>query len=187
MASYSTNEWKAGLKLLIDGEPVAVIDNEYVKPGKGQAFNRVRVRYLLTGRVVEKTYKSGDSLEGADVSDMEMEYSYTDGEFWYFMNPVSFEQIAADKAALGDNEKWLKEQDLCTITVWNGKPILVLPPHHVVLEVVETDPGLRGDTSGGGTKPAKLSTGAVVKVPLFVNIGDKIKVNTRECEYISRA
>ncbi|QGX40607.1 elongation factor P [Permianibacter aggregans] len=187
MASVSTNEMKPGTKVMMDGQPCAVVENEYVKPGKGQAFNRIKVRYLLSGRVVEHTFKSGDSLETADVMDTEMEYSYNDGEFWYFMDPVSFEQIAADKAAMGDAEKWMREQDLCTLTLWNGKPISVLPPHHVVLEVVETDPGLRGDTATGGTKPAKLSTGAVVKVPLFVEIGDKLKVNTRTEEYISRA
>lgn len=187
MGSVSTNEMKPGTKVMMDGQPCAVVENEYVKPGKGQAFNRIKVRYLLSGRVVEHTFKSGDSLETADVMDTEMEYSYNDGEFWYFMDPVSFEQIAADKAAMGDAEKWMREQDLCTLTLWNGKPITVLPPHHVVLEVVETDPGLRGDTATGGTKPAKLSTGAVVKVPLFVEIGDKLKVNTRTEEYISRA
>ena len=187
MASVSTNEMKPGTKVMMDGQPCAVVENEYVKPGKGQAFNRIKVRYLLSGRVVEHTFKSGDSLETADVMDTEMEYSYNDGEFWYFMDPVSFEQIAADKAAMGDAEKWMREQDLCVLTLWNGKPISVLPPHHVVLEVVETDPGLRGDTATGGTKPAKLSTGAVVKVPLFVEIGDKLKVNTRTEEYISRA
>ena len=187
MASVSTNEMKPGTKVMMDGQPCAVVENEYVKPGKGQAFNRIKVRYLLSGRVVEHTFKSGDSLETADVMDTEMEYSYNDGEFWSFMDPVSFEQIAADKAAMGDAEKWMREQDLCVLTLWNGKPISVLPPHHVVLEVVETDPGLRGDTATGGTKPAKLSTGAVVKVPLFVEIGDKLKVNTRTEEYISRA
>ena len=187
MATYSTNEIKPGVKLMMDGVPVSVIENEYVKPGKGQAFNRIKMRYLLTDRVVEHTVKSGESFDGADVRDEEMEYSYTDGDFWYFMNPHSFEQIAADKAAMSDQFKWLKEQDLCILTLWNEKPISVLPPHHVVLEVTETDPGLRGDTSGGGTKPATLSTGAVVKVPLFVNIGDKIKVNTRTEEYMNRA
>ncbi|MFN4290903.1 MAG: elongation factor P [Permianibacter sp.] len=187
MASYSTNEMKAGMKVMMEGQPCAIVDNEYVKPGKGQAFNRIKLRYLLTGRVVEHTFKSGDTLEAADVVTTELEYSYTDGEFWYFMNPTTFEQTAADKSAMTDAIDWLREQDVCEVTLWNGKPISVLPPHHVVLEVVETDPGLRGDTSGGGSKPAKLSTGAVVKVPLFVNIGDKLKVNTRTGEYISRA
>jgi elongation factor P len=187
MASYSTNDMKPGVKVMMDMHPCAVVENEYVKPGKGQAFNRIKLRYILTGRVVEHTFKSGDTFEGADVRDVEMEYSYTDGDFWYFMNPVSFEQIAADKNAMGDQFKWMREQDLCILTLWNEKPVQVLPPHHVILEVTETDPGLRGDTSGGGTKPATLSTGAVVKVPLFVNIGDKLKVNTRTEEYMNRA
>jgi len=187
MASYSTNEMKAGMKVMMDGVPCTILDNEMVKPGKGQAFNRIRLKYLLTGRTVEHTFKSGDTLEVADIVTVEMEYSYTDGEFWYFMNPTSFEQIAADKPAMADATLWMRDQDVCELILWNGKPISVLPPHHVVLEVTETDPGLRGDTSGGGTKPAKLATGAVVKVPLFVNIGDKLKVNTRTGEYVSRA
>jgi len=187
MASVSTNEMKSGTKIMMENQPCAVLDNEHVKPGKGQAFNRIKLRYLLTGRVVEHTFKSGESFETADVVDVEMEYSYSDPQFWYFMNPVTFEQIAADANAMGDSTKWMREQDLCVLTLWNGKPITVLPPHHVILEVVETDPGLRGDTATGGTKPAKLSTGATVKVPLFVEVGDKLKVNTRTEEYISRA
>ncbi|MCL4408875.1 MAG: elongation factor P [Gammaproteobacteria bacterium] len=186
MANYSTNEFKAGLKIMQDGEPCAILENEMVKPGKGQAFNRVRIRKLLSGKVVEKTFKSGDSVEGADVMDMELAYLYSDGEFWHFMNNESFEQLAADEAAVGENVKWLVEQDVCTLTLWNGKPINVQPPNFVELEIVETDPGLKGDTAGTGGKPATLSTGAVVRVPLFVQIGEVIKVDTRSGEYVSR-
>jgi elongation factor P len=187
MAKYSTNEFRSGLKLLIDGEPCSIIENEFVKPGKGQAFNRVKIRNLLSDRVVERTYKSGESVDAADVMDIELQYLYNDGEMWYFMDPVSFEQIAADATAVGDNAKWLSEQDMCGITTWNGRPIAITPPNHVILEVTETDPGVRGDTSGGGSKPATLSTGAVVNVPLFINIGDTLKVDTRSGEYVSRA
>ncbi|RUO20352.1 elongation factor P [Aliidiomarina haloalkalitolerans] len=186
MANYSTNEFKAGLKIMQDGEPCVILENEMVKPGKGQAFNRVRIRKLLSGKVVEKTFKSGDSVEGADVMDMELAYLYSDGEFWHFMNNESFEQLAADEAAVGENVKWLVEQDVCTLTLWNGKPINVQPPNFVELEIVETDPGLKGDTAGTGGKPATLSTGAVVRVPLFVQIGEVIKVDTRSGEYVSR-
>jgi len=186
MATYSTNEFKGGLKVILDGDPCTIIENEFVKPGKGQAFNRVKFRNLKTGRVIERTFKSGDSVEAADVLEVEMQYLYNDGEFWYFMDPNSFEQVAADAKAVGEATQWLKEQDLCTVTLWNGAPIAVTPPNFVELEIVETDPGVRGDTSGGGGKPAKLETGAVVRVPLFVQTGEVIKVDTRSGEYVSR-
>lgn len=186
MANYSTNEFKRGLKIMLDGDPYNIVENEFVKPGKGQAFNRVKVRNLKTGRVVERTFKSNESVEAADVLDTEMQYLYNDGEAFHFMDPNTFEQLTADAAAVGDEAKWLKEQDTCVVTLWNGAPISVTPPNHVVLTVVETDPGLRGDTATGGTKPAKCDTGAVVQVPLFVETGDMLKVDTRSGEYISR-
>lgn len=186
MANYSTNEFKGGLKIMQDGEPCSIIENEMVKPGKGQAFNRVKIRKLISGKVVEKTFKSGESVEGADVIELELAYLYNDGEFWHFMNNETFEQVAADAKAVGDTEKWLVEQDLCTLTLWEGNPINVQPPNFVELEVTETDPGLKGDTAGTGGKPATLSTGAVVRVPLFVQIGEVIKVDTRSGEYVSR-
>ncbi|HMV38073.1 elongation factor P [Plasticicumulans sp.] len=186
MATYSTNEFKSGLKIMLDGDPYAIVENEFVKPGKGQAFNRVRVRNLKSGRVIERTFKSGDSVEGADVLDIDMQYLYCDGEFWHFMNPTSFEQLAADATAVGDNARWLKENDLCQLTLWNGVPLSVLPPNFIIARITETDPGLKGDTSGGGGKPATLETGAVVRVPLFVQTDEVIKVDTRTGEYVSR-
>jgi len=187
MASYSTNEFRSGLKLMIDGDPCAIVENEFVKPGKGQAFNRVKIRNLKTGRVIDRTYKSGESVEAADVIDTEMQYLYNDGEFWYFMDPDSFEQVGADENAVRDAIKWLKEQDMYTVTLWNGSQLTVTPPNLTVLKVTETDPGVRGDTSGGGGKPATLETGAVVRVPLFINEGELLKVDTRTGEYVSRA
>lgn len=187
MANYSTSEFRSGLKVMLDGDPCSIVENEFVKPGKGQAFNRVRLRNLRSGRVWERTFKSGDSLEGADVTDRDMQYLYNDGEFYHFMEPETFEQHQASPATVGDAAQWLKEQDLCIVTLYNGAPLSVTPPNHVELEIVETDPGLRGDTAQGGTKPAKLVTGAVVKVPLFLNIGDVIKVDTRTGEYQGRA
>ncbi|MEK6550101.1 MAG: elongation factor P [Pseudomonadota bacterium] len=187
MASYNTSEFKSGLKVMLDGDPATIVENEFVKPGKGQAFSRVKIRNLKNGRTIERTFKSGDTIEAADVLDAEMQYLYNDGEFWHFMNPESFEQLVADKSAVGDNAKWLKEQDVCIVTLWNGNPLIVEPPNTVTLKVVETDPGLKGDTSGGGGKPAKLETGAVVRVPLFIHQDEIIKVNTRTGEYISRA
>ena len=187
MGNYSTNEFRSGLKVILDGDPCSILDNEFVKPGKGQAFNRVKLRNLKTGRVLEKTFKSGESIEGADVLDMDMQYLYNDGDFWYFMEPDTFEQHQATETAVGDAELWLKEQDTCMVTLYNGSPLSVTPPIHVELEIIETDPGLRGDTAQGGSKPAKLVTGATVKVPLFLDQGDLIKVDTRTGEYQGRA
>jgi elongation factor P len=186
MTTYSTNQFRAGLKIILDGDPYNIVENEFVKPGKGQAFNRVKVRNLKTGRVIERTFKSGDSVEGADVVDLDMQYLYADGQFWHFMDPQSFEQLQADKTAVGDADIWLKEQDMCMLTLWNGVPLQVTPPNFVELKIVETDPGVRGDTSGGGGKPAKLETGAIVRVPLFIQQGEVIKVDTRSGEYLSR-
>jgi len=187
MATYSTNEFRGGLKIMLDGDPCSIIENEFVKPGKGQAFNRVKIRNLKTGRVIERTFKSGETVEGADVMDTSLQYLYSDGEFWHFMDPNSYEQIAADATAVGDATKWLKEQDLCEVTLWNGAPIAVTPPNFVVLAVTDTDPGVRGDTSGGGGKPATLETGTVVRVPLFIEIGDMLRIDTRTGEYVARA
>jgi elongation factor P len=188
MASYSTNEFRSGLKVLLDGEPCAITENEFVKPGKGQAFNRVRLRNLKTGRVWERTFKSGETIEAADVMELDMEYLYTDGEFYHFMKTDgSFEQFAASAAAVGDTKAWLKEQESYQIVLWNEAPISVTAPNFIELEVVQTDPGIKGDTAQGGSKPATLSTGAVVKVPLFVNQGEVIRVDTRNAEYQSRA
>jgi elongation factor P len=188
MAFYSTSEFKPGMKVLLDGEPCSIVENEFVKPGKGQAFNRVRLRNLKTGRMWERTFKSGESLEAADVLDMNMEYLYTDGEFWHFMKTDgSFEQLAASEDVLGASKEWLKEQDTYIVTLWNDQPIAVTPPNFIVLEVTETDPGIKGDTATGGTKPATVSTGAVVKVPLFISIGDVLKIDTRTGAYVSRA
>tara|TARA_R110002072_G_scaffold136124_2_gene278165 strand:- start:137622 stop:138191 length:570 start_codon:yes stop_codon:yes gene_type:complete len=187
MATFSTNEFKPGLKVLLDGEPCSILENDYVKPGKGQAFNRVKMRNLLNGRVWERTFKSGESLEGADVMETDMSYLYTDGEFWHFMKTDgSFEQFAADRAAMADAINWLKEEETYVVTLYNGSPINVTAPNFVEIEVTETDPGLKGDTAQGGSKPATLASGAVVKVPLFVNIGDVLRVDTRTGEYQNR-
>ena len=186
MAYYSTSEFRGGMKIMLDGDPYAIIENEFVKPGKGQAFNRVKVRNLKTGRVVERTFKSGDTAEAADVHDTKMQYRYNDGELSHFMDPASFEQLTADANAVGEAAKWIKEQDMCNVTLYNGAPLSVDPPNFVTLLITDTDPGLKGDTSGGGGKPATLETGAVVRVPLFVQSGELIKVDTRTGEYVSR-
>lgn len=187
MATYSTNEFKAGLKIMMDGEPCNILENEYVKPGKGQAFNRTKIRKLVSGKTQDKTWRSGETVEAADVMDVDLAYLYNDGEFWHFMNNETFEQIPADEKAVGENVKWLVENDVCTITLFNGSPIVVTPPNFVEIEITETDPGLKGDTAGTGGKPATLATGAVVRVPLFVQTGEVVKVDTRSGEYASRA
>ena len=187
MATYSTNQFKSGLKIMLDGDPYNIVENEFVKPGKGQAFNRAKVRNLKTGRVVERTFKSGDTVEAADVVDTEMQYLYNDGDQWHFMNPETFEQLAADAAAMSDATLWLKGEETCIVTLWNGQPLAVAAPNTVVLQITETDPGIRGDTATGGVKPATLETGATVRVPLFVESGELVKVNTRTGEYLSRA
>jgi elongation factor P len=186
MAVLSTSEFRSGSKLLIDGDPYVVLENEFVKPGKGQAFNRVKIRNLKTGRVVDRTFKSGDTAEQADVVDQDMQYLYNDGEFWHFMVPDTYEQVAAGPEAVADARQWLKEQMSCIVTLWNGVPLYIAAPNHVELKIVETDPGVRGDTATGGQKPAKLETGAVVRVPLFVEEGEVVKVDTRTGAYVSR-
>ena len=187
MATYSTNQFKPGLKIMLDGDPFTIVDNEFVKPGKGQAFNRIKIRNLKTGRVIEKTMKSGDTAEGADVVDLELQFLYTDGDEYHFMNTQTFDQIIAPASAMADAAKWLKGQEMCQVTLWNDAPLAVSPPNFVVLRITETDPGLRGDTATGGTKPAKMETGAVVKVPLFIEQGDLLRIDTRTGEYVSRA
>ncbi len=186
MANYNSNEFRAGLKLILDGDPYNIIENEFVKPGKGQAFSRVKLRNLKTGRVVDRTFKSGETVEAADVMDTDMQYLYNDGEDWHFMEPKSFEQFAMSKEAVGEAAQWLKGQEDCVVTLLDGMPLSVAVPNFVELQITQTDPGLKGDTAQGGTKPATLETGAIVKVPLFVGEGEVLRIDTRNGEYVSR-
>lgn len=187
MATYSTNEFKGGLKIMLDADPCSIIENEFVKPGKGQAFNRVKIRNLKTGKVIDRTFKSGDTVEAADVIETDLQYLYNDGEFWHFMDPDSFEQFQAATSAVENAAQWLKAEDVCNVIVWNNTLLSVAAPNFVTLKITETDPGLRGDTSGGGGKPATLETGAVIRVPLFINQGEVVRVDTRSASYVSRA
>ena len=186
MASLGMNDVKNGQKILINNDPCVITETEDVKPGKGQAVTRIKYRNIQSGRVVEMTMKATDSLEVADVMDTDMQFLYADGEYWHFMQTESFEQVHSDKAGMGGAEKWLKGEEECVVTLWNGSPIMVTPPNFVELKITETDPGVRGDTSGGGGKPATLETGAVVRVPLFVGQDEIVKVDTRSGEYVSR-
>lgn len=187
MTTYSTNQFKNGLKIILDGDPCSITENIVVKPGKGQAFNRVKARNLKTGRVLERTFKTTESVEGADVDEVSVEFLYADGQYWHFMDSANFEQYAADAVAVGEAAKWIKGQEVCTLVLWNGAPLSVSAPNFVELAVVQTDPGLKGDTAQGGTKPATLETGTEVKVPLFIEPGDILRIDTRNGEYVSRA
>jgi elongation factor P len=187
MSYYSTNEFKSGLKVMLDNDPCSILENEFVKPGKGQAFNRVKLRNLRTGRVLERTFKSGDSLPGADIVEVEMEYLYNDGDAWHFMVPESYEQHVLSSTLVADSSKWLQVQDICTVMLWNGSPISIVPPNFITVKVTETEPAVKGDTVSGATKSATLETGAVIRVPLFVSEGDLLKVDTRTGEYVCRA
>ena len=188
MTRIQTSEFKSGLKILIDNEPCSIVENEFVKPGKGQAFNRVKVKNLRTGRIWERTFKSGESVESADILEVDMEFLYSDEQFYNFMvTDGTYEQYEVDKDAVGECLLWLKVQEVYNVTLFNDVPLCIQPPNHIELEVTSTDPGLKGDTAQGATKPAKLSTGAVIQVPLFIEIGELVRVDTRNASYISRA
>ena len=187
MANYNTSEFRSGLRIIIDRDPCIIVENEFVKPGKGQAFNRVRIRNLKTGKTVDKTMKSGESVEAADVMDTDMQYLYADGEFWHFMVPDTFEQYAADEKSVGESKNWITDGDICQVTLWNNSPLIVLAPNFVELEITETDPGVKGDTASGGVKPATLVTGLEVQVPEYIENGEIIKINTDGNKFMSRA
>ena len=186
MVSYSTSDFRVGLKILIDNDPCVIIEEEFNKPGKGQAFSKIKFRNYLTGRVGEKTCKVGESVEAADVEELDMQFLYSDGQSWYFMHPENYEQIDISSEVVGELDKWITEEDVCKVLLWDEKPISVVAPNFVDLVVTETDPGVKGDTATGGSKPATLSTGAIVKVPLFISEGETITVDTRNGEYQGR-
>ena len=190
MGMLGLNDVKTGKKIIHNGDPWIITEADFVKPGKGQAFTRIRIRNLKDGRTTEQTLKSSDSYEEADAVDTDAHFSYVEGtgndREWIFMQSETFEQHRASLAAMGDAWKWLKGEEECVVTLFNGNIIAVQAPKFVELKITETDPGARGDTSGGGGKPATLETGAVVRVPLFVNQDEIIKVDTRTGEYDSR-
>ncbi len=187
MPSFNLNQVKVGLKIMMSNDACVIVGADFVKPGKGQAFTRIKFKNYRTGRVNEITMKASDTVEGANVIDTEMQYLFNDGSDWTFMDLETYDQVTASKELLGDTIQWLIEEDLCLVTMLDGAPIVVTPPNFVVMEIVETDPGVRGDTSGGGNKPATLTSGAVVRVPLFVQQGEKVKVDSRTGDYVSRA
>jgi elongation factor P len=181
-----TSDIRKGLKMMLDDQPYVVVDFQFVKPGKGQAFTRVKIRNMATGAVLERTFKSGEKLEPADVEERSLQYIYPDGADFVFMDAASGEQITVSGDKIGDDSKWLSDGMEVAVTVFKGIPIGVSLPAHVTLQIVSSEPGVKGDTASGATKPATLSTGAVVNVPLFINEGEWIKVDTRDGVYLER-
>lgn len=181
-----TSQFRNGLKILLDGQPFTMVFFQHVKPGKGGAFVRTKVKNLLNGKVLERNFRSGERVELADVEEKHMQYLYLDGESLVFMDQESFDQIPFSQEVVGDARKFLKENTEVDVLFWNGRPVNVELPSFVELDVTRCDPGLKGDTASGATKPATLETGAVVNVPLFVKEGDKLRIDTRTEEYVDR-
>lgn len=184
---YSTTDFRRGLKIELDGKPYEIIESEHYKPGKGGAIVRTKLRNMLTGRVEDKTFRSGEKVGRADMATQEMQYLYRDGQDYVFMDLESYEQVHVSQDKVGENGGYIKEGDKVQVLLYNGEFMELQVPASVVLLVAETEPGLQGDRVSGATKSAKLETGLSVNVPLFVNAGDSIKVDTRSGAYISRA
>jgi elongation factor P len=187
MAYVTTNDVKAGFKVEVEGQPYTVISNEFVKPGKGQAFNRIRLKHLTSGRVVERTFKSGEKIDIADVSESTMRLLYKEHSDAVFMDETSFEQISIPIETLGDAQKWLLDDQLYSVIFYKGAPVTVEPPTFMDLVITETAEGIRGDTSGRVMKPATVNTGAKVQIPIFIEQGELVKFDTRTGEYVNRA
>jgi elongation factor P len=186
MAQFSTGDLRGGFKVEVEGEPYTVVANEFVKPGKGQPFNRIKLKHLLTGRVVEKTFKSGEKVDEADVEEHNMRMLYKESDGVIFMDDKTFEQLTIPNSLVEGKLQWLMEEILYVVVFYKGQPIDVVPPTFMEMKVVETTPGARGDTSGRVLKAAKTDSGATVQVPIFIEEGEKIKVDTRTGEYVSR-
>ncbi len=183
---YDSSDLRKGLKIEIDGDPYEVVDFQFVKPGKGQALYKCRLKNMISGSQFEKTYRSGDKFNHADLEEQQMEYLYTDGEEYHFMNTSTYEQEAVSAAQLGDSVKFLKENIVCNVLLFRGKPIGVSLPNFIELRVVKSDPWVKGDTASGSSKPAELETGLVVQVPPFIEEGEKLRIDTRTGQYVER-
>jgi len=187
MAQISTNEFKAGVKIEVEGQPYTIVSNEFVKPGKGQAFNRVRLKHLLTGRVIERTFKSGDKADVADVVETSMRLLYKETDGAVFMDESSFEQTKIPLENVGDTIQWLLEDLVYDIIIYKGVPVTIEPPTFMEMRIVETSPGDRGNTASGRVlKPAITESGAKIQVPIFIDQGEVVKIDTRTGEYVSR-
>lgn len=187
MASYTTSEIRSGMKVLLEGDPYAIVDNEFVKPGKGQAFNRIKVRNLKTGRTIERTFRSGESLEAADVVDTEMQYLYQDGDSYVFMDKENYEQLSLAADFLEGQAGYLLPNTDVQINFYNGRAIGIELPPSVILTVEDTEPGIKNSTATNSFKPARMETGITVQVPPFISKGEKIKIDTAEGTYMERA
>ncbi len=181
-----TSDIRKNLKIMLDDQPWVVVDFQFVKPGKGQAFTRCKLKNMITGAALDRTFRSGDKLEAAEVDQQEMQYIYPDGDNYVFMNPVTGDQQTVPGDCMRDEAKWLADGMDVEITLLKGIPIGIELPAHVVLQITSSDPGVKGDTSGGATKPATLSTGEVVQVPLFIEEGQWVKIDTRTGQYLER-
>lgn len=182
----SANDLRKGVTFEYDNDVYQVVDFQHVKPGKGAAFVRAKIRSVMQGGAKDVTFNPNEKFEQAVISTTEMQYLYNDGELYYFMDPESFEQIPVDKDGVADAIPYVKENDMVTMRFYKGKPFSIEAPNFVELEVTDTEPAVRGDTATNVTKPATVETGAVINVPVFVNEGDKIKIDTRTGEYLSR-
>ncbi len=183
---YESSDLRKGLKVEIDGDPYEIVDFQFVKPGKGQALYKCRLKNMISGNQFDKTYRSGEKFNHADLDEQQMEYLYTDGDEYHFMNTATYEQEAVSAAQLGDNIKFLKENIICSVLLFRGKPIGVSLPNFIELRVVKADPWVKGDTASGSSKPAEMETGLVVQVPPFIEEGEKIKIDTRTGQYVER-
>ncbi|MEO0814890.1 MAG: elongation factor P [Myxococcota bacterium] len=183
---YSTQDFRNGLKIEYEGEPYLIVEFQHVKPGKGGAFVRTKIKNLITGRVLDPTFKSGDKVGKPDMDDKAMQFLYMDGEHYTFMDNTTYEQVMVDAKVVAEEAKWLKENTDVEVMFWNGKPIGVSLPNFVELKITLCEPGVKGDTAQGATKPATLETGAIVNVPLFVNEGEVIKIDSRTGTYVER-
>lgn len=183
---YSTSDFKNGLKILVNNEPYIIIENEFEKPGKGQAFTRLKLRNLLNQRTLEKTYKSGQSVARADVIEKTMTFLYKDTQGFHFMDQENYEQITIDTDRVGESARWLLEQDPCHILFWNDVATSVRTESFITTTIQQCEPGIKGDTVSGGSKVATISTGAEIKVPLFIKTNDRVKIDTRDGSYVSR-
>ena len=183
---FTANQLKQGLKILIDGEPCSVISHEFHKPGKGQAVVRTKLYNLRTEKVWERTFKSGETIGSANISEKSFQFLYKEGKTFIFMNSSTFDQIEIDSTILGSVSDWLDGEEECKILFWNSSVLRVVPPTFVFKDIVDTEPGLKGDTVSNTLKPAKIASGVEIQVPIFINIGDTIKIDTRDGSYVSR-
>ena len=186
MATLGITDLKAGLGVNINGKDCVILEAQHVKPGKGNTYVRTKYRDIRTGRVNEENFQQSAKFESVNMQTREMQYLYSDGDTFWFMDMETYEQIPVDRELIADNEKWLKDNDICLLNYANGVLYAVQPPMFIEVEITETDPGFKGDTVQGGTKPATIETGATIQVPMYLNVGERIKVDTRDGKFVQR-